>query len=176
MGSLPRRGIKEKERMKTQLKDLLKVIDADTKIDVFYYSNGTIYDVDNIDLKKGIPDCLEEFEPLYVSNVKHKDDKIQIELEAPKKIRKSELLKLISGIDAYHNLTLSYKEKDVATITHIDDDFAGDGDLAEGVFDCFISDYAEDYYVYSEETPIAIELRFDSAKLVRKCGQEFALC
>ena len=162
--------------MKTQLKDLLKVIDADTEIDVFYYSNGTIYDVDNIDLKKGIPDCLEEFEPLYVSNVKRKDDKIQIELEAPKKIRKSELLKLIRGIDAFHNLTLSYKEKDVATITHIDDDFAGDGDLAEGIFECFISDYAEDYYVYSEETPIAIELRFDSAKLVRKCGQEFALC
>lgn len=162
--------------MKTQLKDLLKVIDADTKLDVFYYSNGTVYDVNDFDLKKGIPDCLEEFEPLYVSNVKHKDGKIQIELEAPKKIRKSELLRLIRGIDAYHDLVLSYKEKRVATITHIDGDFAGDGDLAEGIFECFISDCAEDYYVYREESPIAIALRFDSAKLVQACGWEFKLC
>lgn len=162
--------------MKTKLKDLLAVIDIGTKLDVFYYNEGTIHDVDNIDLKDGIPDCLEEFEPLYVDNVKHKDGKIQIELEAPKKIRKSELLKLMRGIDGYHNLVLSYEGKDVATITHVDDDIAGDGDLAEGIFECFISDYDEDYYVYSEETPIAIELRFNSAKLVSTCGREFKLC
>lgn len=165
--------------MRTKLKDLLAVIDIGTKLDVFYYSDGSIHDVDNIDLKGGIPDCLEEFEPLYVDNVKHKDGKIQIELEAPKKIRKSELIKLMRGVDGYHNLVLSYEGKDVATITYIDVGYAQENDAAQAIAEDYVLDYSEDYYVFENsmmKTPVAIELRFNFARLVTASGREVKQC
>lgn len=165
--------------MRTKLKDLLAVIDIRTKLDVFYYSEGTIHDVDNISLKDGIPECLKEFEPLYVDNVKHKDGKIQIELEAPKKMRKSKLIELMRGVDGYHNLVLSYEGKDVATITYIDAGYAQENDAAEAVAEDFVLDYSEDYYVFENsmmKTPVAIELRFDFARLATASGREAKQC
>ncbi len=159
-------------KAKMKLKDVLGVIDIGTKVDVFYYFDGAIHEVSDIDLRNGVPDCLDEFLPSCIENIKNDNGKIEIEVEGPKKIRKSELLALMRQVDNSHRLELSYKGSAVASITEIDKDYAyaDESDAAEAIFDNYFSDYAEDYYVFSNQIcipSVTIELRFDFARIVK---------